>query len=102
MGALGETKATCLAERAYMAWHAVLASFTWRASALQDLPCVGRYLLYDCGKVCEAEHVRNERVLYVAACEGSHAVEVTVGLMWEVSSLPDTTTCGTSGLSSTP
>ena len=27
---------------------------------------------------------------------------VTVGLMWKVSSLPDTTTCGTSGLSSTP
>lgn len=50
-------------------------SFTWRASALQDLPCVGRYLLCDCGKVCEAEHVRSERGLYVAACEGSHAAE---------------------------
>lgn len=37
----------------------VLVSFTWRASALQDLPCEGISAVR-LWKVCEAEHVRNE------------------------------------------
>ena len=56
-GCLG-LKATCLAESLYHTWHCSTRSFTWLASALQDLPspsiCVRLW------KVCEAEHVRNE------------------------------------------